>query len=296
MKTKKPAGGAPSRAGITAGLPRGDLKGRVAVVVGGGRGIGRAFAVSLGAAGAAVAVVARSVDQIAGTEAEITGAGGRAAAIAVDVTNDSAVARMAKRVEGELGPVDLLVNSAGMGPPYGPFREIDPEEWWRCVEVNLRGPLLCSRAFLPGMAARKRGRIINVASGAGTLAIPNLSAYAVGKAALIRFTEILAVESREHGVAVFAIEPGTIRTEMTEAALKSAESRRSLPWLERIFKEGRDASPDGAVELVRLLASGQADDLTGRFITAGDDVEEMLRRVKEIERGHLYSLRLRTLP
>jgi len=267
----------------------------VAVVTGAGRGVGRSFALSLAASGAAVAVIARSVDQIKGTVAEITGAGGRAIAVAVDVTNDNAVSRMAERVERELGPVDILVNNAGMGPPYGPLHEIDAEEWWRCLEVNLRGPLLCSRAFLPGMTSRRRGRIINVASGAGTVPIPNLSAYAVSKAALIRFTEILAAETREHGVSVFAIEPGTMRSQMTESAMSSPEGRKWLPWVAKIFEAGREVSPDEAAALVRKLASGKSDHLSGRFIAVGDDVAAMTERVKEIERDDLYTLRLRTL-
>src|SRR5262249_39565144 len=149
----------------------------------------------------------------------------------------------------------------------------DPDDWWRCQEVNLRGPLLCSRAVLPGMISRRRGRIINVASGAGTRAIPHLSAYVVSKAALIRLTENLAAEVREQGICVFAIQPGTVRTAMAEEALQSPAGQRWLPWFRDVFAQGLDVSPEPATRLVLYLASGQADALSGRFFDAAGDVE-----------------------
>src|SRR5262245_11836793 len=186
-----------------------DLSGQVALVTGGGRGIGRAIATALAEAGAAVAVLARSIDQLAETVGHVTRSGGRAVACPADVTDRAAVEAAVADVESRLGPIDLLVNNAGIGGPVGPLAETDPDDWWRCVEVNLRGPLLCTRALLPGMLARARGRVVNVASGAGTRAIPHLSAYVASKAALIRLTENLDAEVRASGVRVFAIQPGT---------------------------------------------------------------------------------------
>src|SRR5262249_57794157 len=110
---------------------------------------------------------------------------GRARAGRADVPGRAAVGAAVAAVEGTLGPIGLLVNNAGAGGPVGPLAEADPDEWWRAVAVNLRGPLLCTRAVLPGMLARRRGRVVNVASGAGTRAIPYLSAYVTSKAALI---------------------------------------------------------------------------------------------------------------
>ncbi len=259
-----------------------DLTGQVVIVTGGGRGIGRAIAIGLSSAGASVAVIARSKDQITETADHITQAGGRAIAIPADVSDPEAVQRMFLEVERALGPVDLLVNNAGLVGPIGPTWEVDPEEWWRCLEVNVRGPMLCSRAVLPGMIARKSGRIVNVASGAGTFAIPYLGAYVTSKTALIRLTEILASEVAEHGVKVFAIEPGTVRTAMAEYALESEEGQRWMPWFRDIFEQGRDVPPDQAARLVTLLASGRADALSGRFFTVHDDV---LSLVDQVERG-----------
>lgn len=268
-----------------------DLTGQVAIVTGGGRGIGRAIALGLASAGASVAVVARSLNQIAETVEGIVRMGGRAVAVPGDVSEPEAIGRMVHEVEG-VGPVDLLVNNAGVAGPLGPIAETDPGEWWRCQEVNLWGPLLCTRAVLAGMAARRRGRIINVASGAGTIAIPYLSAYIVSKTALIRLTEILAAEVAEHGVRAFAIEPGTVRTAMAEYALESEAGRRWLPWFKDIFEQGRDVPQEYAARLVTLLASGRADALSGRFFTVADNVLGMVERAEKEGLGDSHTLRL----
>jgi NAD(P)-dependent dehydrogenase (short-subunit alcohol dehydrogenase family) len=269
-----------------------NLTGLVAIVTGGGRGIGEAIALGLAKAGASVAVVARSEDQLTQTVREITQLGSRAMFFAADVSDPAAVERMVVEVEQTLGSVDLLVNNAGLAGPIGPTWETDPDDWWRCLEVNLRGPMLCSRAFLPGMIARGGGRIVNVASGAGTFAIPYLGAYVTSKTALIRFTEILALEVAQHGVKVFAIEPGTVRTSMAGYALESEEGRRWMPWFGEIFQKGEDVPPDHATDLVVLLASGRADALSGRFFTIRDDVVGLAQRAGAQNLGDLQTLRL----
>ena len=273
-----------------------DLAGQVAIVTGGGRGLGRAFASAFAAAGAAVAVIARSADQLSETVAQITEAGGHARAYTADVTDQNAAKQIIAEVERSLGPVDLLVNNAGTATPLGPITDVDLDQWWRCLEVNLRGPLLYCQAVLPSMIARRQGRIINVASGAGTIAIANMSAYVVSKAALIRLTEILATEVRDHDIKVFAIEPGTVRTAMAEYALESPEGKQWMPaWFSKVFKEGRDVPPDYAARLVLQLASGSADALSGRFIDVYDNLQEMAAQEEKIRREGLYSLRLRKL-
>jgi NAD(P)-dependent dehydrogenase (short-subunit alcohol dehydrogenase family) len=285
---------APNRATDVESDDGASLAGQTAVVTGGGRGIGKAIALELAARRAAVAVVARSADEIHSVAAEIERSGGRARAIAADVACATDVSRMIHEIEGAFGAVDLLVNNAGLAGPFGPTWETDPDEWWRAIEVNVRGPMLCSRAILPGMIARGRGRIVNVASGAGTWAIPYMSAYVTGKTALIRLSELLALEAAPHGIQVFAIEPGTVRTAMAESALQSESAQRWLPWLGEIFAQGRDVRPDRAARLVAMLASGRADVLSGRFFTILDDLERMVELERRGELEDLHLLRVRT--
>ncbi|MBI1852751.1 MAG: SDR family oxidoreductase [Planctomycetes bacterium] len=268
------------------------LGGHVAIVTGGGRGIGRATARGLAAAGAAVVVVARTIDEIESVADEIRRGGGNATAVRADVTNVGAVQRMVAETERIFGPPDLLVNVAGVAQPFGPAWQVDPEDWWRCLEVNLRGPFLCARAVLPVMIARRRGRIINVSSGSGTVAIAHASAYVTSKTALIRFSEVLALEVREHGVAVFAIEPGTVRTSMTEDALQSAEARKWLPWFPAIFEEKRDVTAEHSAELIVSLASGMADALSGRFISRADDLTRLVADADAIRSSTALTLRI----
>jgi short-subunit dehydrogenase len=141
-----------------------------------------------------------------------------------------------------------------------------------------------TRALLPQMIERKSGRIINVASGAGTVAIPYMAAYVTSKSALIRYTEVLAQEIKDAGVQVFAIEPGTVKTAMAMYALESPAGRRWIPWYRNIFEEKLDVLPEYAADLVVRLARGEADVLTGRYIARDDDLDLILAQsVKAIE-------------
>src|SRR5262249_10604024 len=172
----------------------------------------------------------------------------------------------------------------------------EAEAGWRCLEVNLRGPMLACRTVLPAMIARGRGRIVNVASGAGTWAIPYLGAYVTSKTALIRLTEVLAAETAEYGIPPFAIRPGTARPVMAQSVLESNAGRRWLPWFRDVFEQGRDVAPEQAVRLVLLLASGRADPLSGRFLTITDDVLELAERARRGELDDVLALRLRMPP
>jgi len=270
-----------------------DITGQVAIITGGGRGLGRAFATAVAAAGASVALVARSEGQLSEVTADIASAGGRAISFAADVADYTAASRIVDQVERQLGPVSLLVNNAGVATAVGPVAETEPRDWWRSFEVNMLGPYLYSRAVLPGMITVGRGRIVNVASGAGLLAIPNMSGYVTSKAALIRFTEVLAKEVRENGITVFAIEPGTVRTAMAEQTMESREGQKWMPWFKKIFDEGRDVPADYAARLVLLLASGKADALTGCFLDITDDLSTLVQRTDQIRRDGLYTLPLR---
>lgn len=268
------------------------LEGQVALVTGAGRGVGRAIALALSDAGAAVAVCARTADDIARVADEIADRGRRAIGLRCDVTERHEVEGMVAEIEQAVGPVDLLVNNAGQFGPIGPLAATDPDKWWQALEVNVRGPLYCARAVLPGMLDRGRGRIVNICSSAGLAAIPMLSAYAVSKTALYRLTENLAAETRGLGVTVFAVSPGLVRTAMSEAALSCGEPSVEL-WFRDAFASQENVSADSAAALVVYLASGAADALSGRHIDVSEDVARLVARAAEISDRDLYVLRER---
>jgi NAD(P)-dependent dehydrogenase (short-subunit alcohol dehydrogenase family) len=270
-----------------------DLTGQVAIVTGGGRGIGRAIALALAKAGTDVAVAARSTDQLAETVALIEKTGGCGMSVPTDVTDQNAVERMVRKVAKRFGPVDLLVNNAGVGGPAGPMWEIDPDAWWQCMEVNLRGSYFCSRAVLPSMIARGQGRIVIVTSGAGNWGTPYNAAYCISKCALTRFSEILASETKDHAISVFSIHPGFVRTAIIEKVAASSSDVKWVKVLRKALARGRVVPPERAAELTLFLASGQADALSGCYFSIGDDVEEMVERAEEIQKNQLYTLRLK---
>lgn len=200
---------------------------------------------------------------------------------------------MVEASERQPGPVDLLLNNAGIGGPIGPLWEVDPDEWWRGIEVHLRGTFLCTRAVLAGMILRRRGRIINVVGGGAGGPYPHLSSYGCAKAAMVRLTDTLAAETREHNISVFAIRPGWVRTAMSDEVLQSEAGQRWVPQARTMFEQGRDFPPERAAQLVTFLAAGHGDGLSGRCLYVGYDVPDLVQRAKEIQREDLYVLRFR---
>ena len=257
-----------------------ELTGRVALVTGGGRGIGAGIARELAGAGMRVAVAARTREQVEQVAGETGGL-----ALEVDVSDAESVQRMVDETQRELGPIDLLVNNAGIGaltdgPPI--WEDEDPGEWWRVFEINVLGGYLCCRSVLRGMVERGSGRIVNIGSGGGHLPVTagrvGSSAYGPSKAALNRFGEVLAGQVQQHGIAVFTISPGLVRTALTERLGDDA------PW----------TPPELAPQLVRALAGGRADSLTGRYIHAEhDDIDDLIARADEIAAEDLNAIRLR---
>ena len=270
-----------------------DLSGQVALVTGGGRGIGRALALGLAAAGAAVAVSARTEEQLAETVDLIARTGGNAEAFPTDVSDRSAVEEMVAVVERDLGPIDLLVNNAGVPGAPGRDWETDPDLWWRVIEINVRGPFLCSWAVLPGMIKRRRGRIVNVSSSSAYQSNPYLSSYPASKAALTNMSRSLADATREYGICVFAYCPGLVRTEMTDFMEGSPELPEvATATIRKAFQTGFSVPPEKSAEGLLFLASGKADALTGRHLDVRWGLEEIAARAEEIERKDLYVLTL----
>lgn len=204
-----------------------DLSGRVAVVTGGGRGIGAAAGRALASAGARVVLAARSVAEIERVAGEIAAGGGEAHAVPCDVTDPISVARLRAAAIDRFAGVDILVSNAGVATS-APLAKIALEEWNRLFAVNTTGPYLCAKEFVPGMAERRWGRIIHVASIAGRTAAPYIAAYAATKHALIGLTRALAAELAERGVTVNAVCPGYVDTAMTDESVARVSAKAGL--------------------------------------------------------------------
>ena len=268
------------------------LNNMIAVVTGAGRGIGRAMALELASQGARVALVARSADELKATREMVTKAGGEAMAVRADITDRTAVAGTFEEVRKRFGEIDLLVNNAGSFLGIGPVWEVDPELWLQDVTTNMYGTFLCCRAAIPAMRKRKHGRIINLIGGGTASAFPYGSGYGSSKAAIMRFTESLAEELSDEGIAVFALDPGLVRTGMTEYQLKSAEGRKWLPRIKELFEQGVDGPPERAARLVCALAGGEYDRFSGRGFTVRDDLDQIRREAEEILAGDRMKLRV----
>jgi NAD(P)-dependent dehydrogenase (short-subunit alcohol dehydrogenase family) len=261
--------------------PEPDILAGVALVTGGGRGIGASIARELASAGMRVAVTGRHAETVDAVADEIGGI-----ALVGDVSRRDDVAVWVATTEAELGPVDLLVNNAGIESARGPLWEQDVDDWWRVFEVNVLGAMLCCQALLPSMIERGAGRIVNLGSGASYLPVSRDAdtasigtAYGASKAALGRFSELLSAQVWELGVRVFVISPGLVRSDMTATMFSAA-----APW----------TPPDLAPRLVRALASGRADALAGRYLHAEhDDIEELIGRADQVVQEDVNAIRLR---
>jgi len=252
-------------------VPADQLEG-VALVTGGGRGIGASIARELAGAAMRVAVSGRTAEQVNAVAAEIEGL-----ALTGDVASADDVRSWVEATERELGPIELLVANAGIGAPDAASWDMPVDEWWHVQEVNVLGVHLSTRSVIPLMLDRGRGRIVITGSGAAYLPGTQTTAYATSKAAVCRYGETLANELAGR-IPVFHFSPGLVRTEMTQ------RYGDDLPW----------TPPELAPQLVRVLASGRADALAGRYIHAEhDDIEDLIARADEISADDLNAIRLR---
>lgn len=263
----------------------------VALVTGGSTGTGRAAAFGLGAAGFAVALLARSPRTLAETRVALEAEGVAVVCCEADVRDPRAVTDAVARVEAELGPIATVVNGAGTALAVGPLWEVDPGDWWTDVQTSVGGAFNVCRSVVPAMIARGRGRILNVDSYAAVRPAPYLPAYGVAKAGLTSMTEALAASLESYGVRAFAVTPGLVPTDLTRRLRESPEGQHWLPEL----RERPYLAPDLFVRLVVRIAQGDADQLNGRFLHALDDLDELLANLGEIASEDLYVPRLRRL-
>jgi NAD(P)-dependent dehydrogenase (short-subunit alcohol dehydrogenase family) len=268
-----------------------ELNGTVAVVTGAGRGIGREIALHQARSGAKVAVLARTAGEIDETASLIGGEGGVAISLPVDLVERRAVEHMLDRVASELGPIDLVVNNHGSFRAFGPIWECDPDVWWQDVEINLRGTFHTCRVAAPAMLARGKGRIVNLVGGGTGSSFPNGSGYASSKAAIMRFTECLNDTTTGGGVLAFAVDPGLVRTSMTELQLFSEAGRTYLPNIQQLFDKGVNIPPSRAAALIADIAAGRFDTLAGRLLRAIDDRELLEQEMNDIVARDARALR-----
>ena len=241
------------------------LAGKVAIVTGASRGIGAAVAFALAQAGASVMLVARNHHHAEANAQTINTAGGKAGALACDVSDYAACQRLVEQTARHLGPPDILVNNAGVIEPISMVASADPREWARSIEINLIGAYYAVRAVLPGMLERGRGDIINVSSGAAIRPVEGWSAYCSGKAGLAMLTRAIDLEHRTGGIRVFGFQPGTTDTDMQVTIRASG-----INMISRIPREQLTPVAHPAQGIV-YLCTKDADDLMGQEVALRDD-------------------------
>jgi NAD(P)-dependent dehydrogenase (short-subunit alcohol dehydrogenase family) len=231
------------------------LRDQVAIVTGGGRGLGRAVAETLAALGASVVIASRNAPELDDVVKDIKKAGGRALAQTADVADDRQVQELVLATERWVGPATILVNNAGMVDPLALLARSDPAMWLRNIAVNIGGTYLPTRAVLPGMLERGAGRIVNISSGAATHPNPGWTAYAASKAGVVQLTKSLALELEGTGVTACTYDPGVMDTEMQERLRRM--DVRDFPRAEeyrQLQREGRLIDPKRAARAVAYLA------------------------------------------
>jgi NAD(P)-dependent dehydrogenase (short-subunit alcohol dehydrogenase family) len=249
------------------------LKGEHAIVTGGGRGIGRAIALRFAEEGAAVLVAARTAAEVESVAEEIRTGGGKAAAVAADVSEPAGCERAYRSAVEKLGRVDILVNNAGIVGPVQPLQKISPEEWDAVMAANLRSAFLLSRLAVPGMLERGRGVILNISSVSAKMAFGLNSPYAASKAGMVALTRTLAAEVSRHGVRVNAICPGPVpETRMSREigeGLSRLLGRDPSEILEGALKgilQGRAQNASEIAAAAAFLCSEQASAITGQAL------------------------------
>jgi NAD(P)-dependent dehydrogenase (short-subunit alcohol dehydrogenase family) len=248
------------------------LDGKVSIVTGGGRGIGRAIALRFASEGAAVLVSGTTSEMIEAVAQEIRGRGGRALAVTTDVADEAQVERMVSIALREFGVIDILVNNAGIAGPTALVPEVSREDWDRTLAVNLTGAFLCAKHALPSMIDRRSGRIINITSIAGLRAYALRSPYAASKWAMIGLTRTLAEEAGRYNITVNAIAPGPVRGPRIDGVIRdrAAAMNRPVDEVERDYVEPtalkRMVEEDDIAAMAVFLASEEGRNLTGETL------------------------------
>jgi 2-hydroxycyclohexanecarboxyl-CoA dehydrogenase len=237
-----------------------------AFVTGAGRGIGRAIALRLAKAGLAIGVTDLDGRTAAAVAGEIQAAGGRATSLVADVTSPESMRAAVASIEGALGPIGVLVNNAGWDE-FHFFAETEPAFWDKVIAVNYRGVLATTHAVLAGMTARKRGRIVSIASDAGRVGSTGESVYSGCKGAVIAFSKALAREVARYGITVNCVAPGVTDTQLLHDVMAGDRGARILEAVKRTVPLGRLGTPEDVAGTVAYLVSDEAGYMTGQVVS-----------------------------
>jgi NAD(P)-dependent dehydrogenase (short-subunit alcohol dehydrogenase family) len=273
------------------------LEGKVAIVTGANQGLGLQIARQYVAAGASVLLCARNATLLSAAHDELTKSrrtGQHVEKVAADVTDAENVQRVVDAALKLTGRIDILVNSAGIYGPMGRIEDVDWAEWVRTIEVNVYGSVLMCRGVLPTMKRQKSGKIIQLSGGGATNPMPNISAYAVSKAAIVRFAETLAEELIEFNIDVNAVAPGALNTRMLDEVLQAGPGKVGKDFYDRSVKQKQTggAGLDAGANLALFLASDVSNGITGKLISAvWDDWAHWPEHRDELCKSDAYTLR-----
>lgn len=271
------------------------LKDKVAIITGANRGLGAAIAHLFAQEGVNLLLVARD-GALLKTVAESLPVqpGQKIEWREADVTSPEDITAIGNTALEKFGRVDILVNNAGIYGPIGPFEEVDWAEWLAALNINLLGAISLSRQIVPIMKKQGYGKIINLSGGGATAPLPRFSAYAVSKAALVRFTETIAEELAEFHIDVNAIAPGALNTRLLDQILEAGPQLAGEQMYQRSLKQQQEggASMEIGAELAVFLASEQSDGISGRLISAiWDDWRNLTEKREKLKKSDVFTLR-----
>lgn len=273
------------------------LVNRQAIITGGNQGLGLEIALNFVAAGADVMICGRNPESLEAARAKLSAVAGscqKVAALVADVSNPSDVERVFAETISTLGGCHILVNNAGIYGPKGNIESIDWNDWLKTMEININGSVLMSRAVLPYFKKRRYGKIIQLSGGGATNPLPRISAYAVSKAAIVRFAETLAEEVRGLGIDVNAIAPGPLNTGMLDEILSAGPEKVGAEFYEKSLKQKESGGAPLArgAHLAVFLASAESDGVTAKLISAiWDDWESWGESIDVLNSSDVYTLR-----